>query len=356
MPERLDERILGHGQVPVRVKIRLDERYGCIGQFEDPEAAVDDFIRAIETRILPWLQDDDDRVLTLVLDGENAWGGYADDGRPFLRALYHRLTHDPRFRTVTFSEYLEGHPERGVRAHRIEGLTRVHELATGSWIDEPGSAPGVDLGTWIGEAEENAAWLLVADAHTALTKKSGNGAARERAQQSLYAAEGSDWFWWFGTDQESRNDAAFDELFRGHLRGVYQALGVPAPDALDDPIVAHPVVWTFTRPVHRIGTRDRLTIRTNCPGRLTYHHDGGSEKSEMMIPVGGVMAGARQFQLTLGSFPAASQRLEFRFQCEHAGCRHDAPCCAGASQDVHFTAQGQSGHQDRSTDVRGASS
>ncbi|MBE3598556.1 MAG: hypothetical protein IMX02_07070 [Limnochordaceae bacterium] len=57
------------------------------------------------------------------------------------------------------------------------------------------------------------------------------------ARQELYAAEGSDWFWWYGADQDSGNDAGFDELFRTHLRNVYAALGEPVPDYLALPII-----------------------------------------------------------------------------------------------------------------------
>ena len=177
------------------------------GQYVDADAAVQDFVHTIEHRYLDRLDDDEDRVLTVVLDGENAWGGYPDDGRPFLHALYSRLSSDSRLKTVTFSEYLLGSPTRGIEPHPVGQLTRVYDLATGSWIDEPGSSPGVDLGTWIGEPEENAAWNLLGLARTAVARTAADAPAVERAHQSLMAAEGSDWFWWFGSDQESRNDA-----------------------------------------------------------------------------------------------------------------------------------------------------
>ena len=304
------------------------------GQYADANAAVDDFMRTLEARMLNRLSSDDDRVLTIVLDGENAWGGYPDDGRPFLKALYQRLETDARLRTVTFSEYLLGNPDRGIDPHPVHQLARVHDLATGSWIDEPGSAPGVDLGTWIGEPEENVAWALLGATRSAYQAATTQRSALDEARQSLFAAEGSDWFWWFGSDQESRNDAAFDELFRAHLKAVYAALDLEAPDALDDFIVTHPIVWTFTHPVAAIRTTDHLAIRTNCPGRLTLQIDGMPAESRDLVAVGGVMAGARRFQATLGPFPTSAQRIEFRFRCGHAGCDGTAPCCTGETQSI----------------------
>jgi alpha-amylase/alpha-mannosidase (GH57 family) len=304
------------------------------GQYADPDRAVGDLVAAIENRYLGRFDDDEDRVLTVVVDGENAWGGYPDDGRPFLHALYRRLTSDPRLKTVTFSEYLLGNPARGIQPHPVGDLTRVYSLATGSWIDEPGSSPGVDLGTWIGEPEENAAWDLLGVARAAVARTAAEATALQRARQSMLAAEGSDWFWWFGSDQESRNDAAFDELFRAHIRGAYQALDLDAPESLDESIVPHPIVWTFTHPVPEIRSRDQVSIRTNCPGRLTYRLDDALEQAETLLAVGGVMAGARRFQVTLGPFPTSARRLAFRFSCEHPGCQHASPCCLSGTHTI----------------------
>lgn len=305
------------------------------GPYDDAAAAVTDFLHAVESRILDRLGADADRLLVIILDGENAWGGYRDDGRPFLRALYHRLASDQRLKTVTFSEYLAGNPSRGIAAHPSGTLPRVHDLATGSWIDEPGSSSGVDLGTWIGEAEENLAWNLLGEARAAFGRNESHHEIA-RAREALFAAEGSDWFWWFGDDQDSRNDAAFDELFRGHLRGLYDALQLQAPASLDESIVDHPLVWTFTRPIPTIRRRDHVSIRTNCPGHLTYRIDDGEEQSVPLAAVGGVMAGSRRFQVTLGPFLPSAVRLAFQFHCQHAGCRHDWPSCRSAAQEIRL--------------------
>src|SRR5690606_16112247 len=105
---------------------------------------------------------------------------------------------------------------------------------------ELGSAPGVDLGTWAGEAEENRGWALlgrVRDDLARLEQLAITPAVAATAFASLYAAEGSDWFWWLGDDQESDNDAAMDDLFRTHLANVYRALGEPPQAWLDEHLV-----------------------------------------------------------------------------------------------------------------------
>lgn len=302
--------------------------------FADGTAAVEDFVRALESACLNRLTDDDDRVLTIALDGENAWSDYPDDGRPFLHALYDRLATDPRLKTVTFAEYVGGNPSRYIAPHPAASLARVYSLATGSWVDEPGSAPGVDLGTWIGEPEENAAWRLLAAARAVLNGRGGAGAP---AAEALLAAEGSDWLWWFGADHESRNDADFDDLFRGHLRAIYRGAGVAPPAALDEPIIHRPVVWTFTRPVATIRRSDQISIRTNCPGRIDFQIDDAAQQTLPVALVGSVLSGPRRFQATLGPFTPAAAQLAFRFHCEHPGCNHDATCRVGARHVIALT-------------------
>jgi alpha-amylase/alpha-mannosidase (GH57 family) len=180
-----------------------------------------------------------DRILTVALDGENAWSGYREDAGPFLDAFYRLLEADPEIETVTFSEYLAGDAARGLLPHPANEQPEVSQLFTGSWIDEKESLPGVDLGTWIGEPEENRAWDLLREARNRVTAAGVTYEEAPSAFHALYAAEGSDWFWWFGDDQRSASDEDFDDLFRLHLRNVYRFLGSEPPATLDVHIVPH---------------------------------------------------------------------------------------------------------------------
>lgn len=294
-------------------------------EYPDYEQAARVFLTEIKERFAWQVTGDEDRVLAIVLDGENAWSAYREDARPFLHALYGLLERDTEVRTVTFSEYLEGNPERGIAPHPLKAQAKVYDLFTGSWIDENASAPGVDLGTWIGEDEENRGWELLGQARDFL--KETSVAPAPAAFQALYTAEGSDWFWWFGEDQDSGNDDEFDDLFRTHLKNIYLSLGVEPPAELDRHIVPHAVVWTFARQVSHIQRGDRLTVRSNCPGILTWRTDGGVPGAAEMVPAGGVMAGVRRYHLTIGPFPPDVKEVRFTFRCTHLGCDCRDICC-----------------------------
>jgi alpha-amylase/alpha-mannosidase (GH57 family) len=299
------------------------------------QVTAQEFVSRLKTRFASHVQEPANRVISVILDGENAWGAYRDDGQPFLRALYATLAGDPTIRTVTFREYLEGNPTRHVRPHPPSDHPRVYDLFCGSWIDEAGSAPGVDLGTWIGEPEENRGWHLLAQTREFLAKTRATPTSDPEAFAALYAAEGSDWFWWFGNDQDSGADAEFDDYFRTHLKGVYRLLKQPYPKALDQHIVPRTVVWSFTRPVRTISMGDSLTIRTNCPGQLRWWTDTApTPQNTPLKPRGGVMAGQRAYSLTLGPFEAGVTAVLFTFSCGGTRCDRTALCCRGEEQRV----------------------
>jgi alpha-amylase/alpha-mannosidase (GH57 family) len=155
-------------------------------------------------------------LITVILDGENCWEAYADDGRPFLLALYERLATEPGIETVTVSEALLQTPPR-------ERLARV---PVGSWIRE-------DLGIWIGELEKNRAWEELARARTALGEAQASptveAQALAAATEEIQAAEASDWFWWYGETHASAHKDEMDSLFRSHLLRAYSLLGKTPP-------------------------------------------------------------------------------------------------------------------------------
>jgi hypothetical protein len=213
----------------------ISDKIGFAYQTVPPEEASDDFINNIVQSAPNFGQPD--RLMTVILDGENAWESYtrSHDGKSFLRALYRKLQRAyevGEIVTVTTSEYIHGNLDRGVPPHPITEQRELEPLWPGSWIDGTFS-------TWIGETEENIGWGYLLRTRTDLAasevpRPNPSLAPPEeaesfawyayRAWESVYAAEGSDWFWWFGADQETpgNDDTGFDRAFRAHLGATYR--------------------------------------------------------------------------------------------------------------------------------------
>jgi alpha-amylase/alpha-mannosidase (GH57 family) len=166
----------------------------------------------------PWL-------VTIALDGENCWEFYPQDGIPFLNALYSLLSETSDIKLVTVSEYLDEFPTKA------EIPTK--DLHSGSWVD--GS-----FTTWIGDPAKNRAWDLLTTARELLANHpEATEEANPEVWEALYAAEGSDWFWWFGEGHSSNQDAMFDQLFREHVAGIYRALNEPVPENVLRAVESH---------------------------------------------------------------------------------------------------------------------
>lgn len=318
---------------------RLSDAIGFRYQhYEDAAQAARDFLREVKERFAQRLSGEEPRVLSVILDGENAWGGYRDDGRPFLHALYAALERDQEIATVSFSEFLEGVPARGVAASPLDDQARVYDLFTASWIDERNSAPGVDLGTWIGEDEENCAWKLLGDLRDALDRAGATPSNAPAAFEALYAAEGSDWFWWFGSDQNSGHDEVFDVLFRRHVANAYRAARLALPVEVERRIVSKVVLWTLSERPERVQIGDVVLVSANCPGVLTWRIDGHAPESRELAPAGGAMGGGvRHYQLALDALAPGAEVLRVRFRCTRAGCARQNPACRGDEQVVRIT-------------------
>jgi alpha-amylase/alpha-mannosidase (GH57 family) len=181
------------------------------------DAAADDFVRRIVDAGARYgtRTGGEEATVFVILDGENAWEHYESQGRPFLRALYERLSSHPDLRTSTMSEACAG---------ARDGLPSIFP---GSWING-------DLYIWIGHADDQRAWSQLAEARRALDSVPPTTAetAVSRAREEMLIAEGSDWFWWYGDDHSSEHDLEFDDLFRRHVRNVYRALDKPIPEEL----------------------------------------------------------------------------------------------------------------------------
>lgn len=182
-------------------------------------------------------------LVLVALDGENPWEAYPGRGGVFLGALYELLAAHPRIRTVTLDEHLAEYPPS----------VGLDYLDSGSWIE-------ANFDIWIGDAEKNRAWNLLGRARSKLTREHLGGQLVEgqlhQAQEHLYRAECSDWFWWLGEPFSSAEDPIYESLFRSHLMAVYRALGDSPPADLSRPIVGGGgIVTTLRQPTSFIRPR-----------------------------------------------------------------------------------------------------
>jgi alpha-amylase/alpha-mannosidase (GH57 family) len=235
----------------------LSDLIGFVYGRMDPKAAAADLhsrIRALGEKV----SGSHPLTLSLFLDGENAWEYFPGNGREFLREFYGRVESDPDIRALTVSEAIAAAGE----------IPTTTGISPASWIN-------ANFDVWIGHSEDVAAWELLWDAREAYGRaleaheKGRLGAPTEtalnKAHDSLLAAEGSDWCWWFGPEHSTANDAEFDALYRKHLTAIYLALGQVAPEELAKPIKR--------RPEHAVQLAPTGFLRIKVDGRDTSYFE-----------------------------------------------------------------------------------
>jgi alpha-amylase/alpha-mannosidase (GH57 family) len=229
----------------------LSDRIGFEYQHYRPDDAAADLVHRLQKirENLAWAPGE--HLVTISLDGENAWEWYQGDKGPFLHSLYRRLAADPHLRCVTVSEYLAAHPP----------LRRISHLFSGSWVDH-------NVTRWIGTENKNLLWDYLLFAREAVEQyRTGPGpdeAKLKRALRGIYIAEGSDYPWWIDS-MPYYLAAPFDALFRKHLADVYRAIDRPVPAHLYAPLAKpHPgeAAWSvdpLTGPIPMAPARSELS-------------------------------------------------------------------------------------------------
>jgi alpha-amylase/alpha-mannosidase (GH57 family) len=217
------------------------------------ETAAEDMLRRIRYSAQPVLDSGRDAVVSIILDGENAWEFYPRSGREFLRRLYDGIAKDPGMEAATVSEAIGKHKD----------FAKLGSIVPGSWIN-------ANFNVWIGAPEDNKAWDFLKAARDFYDEAAPRAeeSARKLAYEELLIAEGSDWNWWYGPEHHSANDADFDELYRKHLSNVYAALGSSPPDYL-----AHPITTARPEGEDVIFTPQMAYIHPRIDGDISGYFD-----------------------------------------------------------------------------------
>jgi alpha-amylase/alpha-mannosidase (GH57 family) len=180
--------------------------------------AVGDLIHKLD-QIARRIPSPEKRIVSIIMDGENAWEHFPDNAYHFLHPLFELLAQHSHLKLTTYSEYLKTHTDAG----------QLDTVSAGSWVYGTFS-------TWIGQSDKNRAWdILVGakkqcdkvlrDVKTEVDKKTA-------IEKQLGICEGSDWFWWFGDDNPPESVNEFAMIYRNHIAYLYKLIGLQAPDAL----------------------------------------------------------------------------------------------------------------------------
>ena len=235
----------------------LSDNIGFVYSGWEPERAADDFVgklRAVHNNLI--LRNVPDPIACVILDGENAWEYYRNDGHDFLQALYTKIGAAPWLETCTFEQYLSGRPN----------LVQLKRLFPGSWISH-------NFAVWIGHSEDNKAWDLLGAVRDQLEafQKATPGFDQDKlkvAWKEIMIAEGSDWCWWFGPDHVGPNNDDFDRLFRSHLANVYRLTDREPPPELFQPVRTSFIDAHYLKPID--------FIRPKIDGRVTQYYEWAS--------------------------------------------------------------------------------
>jgi alpha-amylase/alpha-mannosidase (GH57 family) len=219
-------RVYRFGEVALDCFFRDDGLSDLIGfSYSDWHAkdAVANFIGHMEN-IAKACPDRNDCLIVIILDGENAWEYYPENGYYFLDELYRGVSKHPGLELTTFERF---------QAEKTPNPAHEDLLTAGSWVYGTFS-------TWIGDPDKNRGWEILVEAKRTFDEQlaAGKLSAEEiaAAEQQLAICEGSDWFWWFGDYNPSATVNQFDQLFRMHLSNLYQMLRVEAPSYLSEVI------------------------------------------------------------------------------------------------------------------------
>jgi alpha-amylase/alpha-mannosidase (GH57 family) len=272
----------------------LSDLIGFVYSNWDANQAANDFIqrlRQIRKNIPP--NELSASVVAVILDGENCWEYYKNDGHDFLTALYTKLSEDHLLRTTTISEFLES-------PIKPQKLSR---LFAGSWINH-------NFRIWIGHPEDNLAWDLLSKTRDALVdfdKRKEPYPEKEKILQSawreIYIAEGSDWNWWYGDEHQADGIEEFDRMFRSHLLYVYELIGADPPEELYQPIKSMFVNTYFLPPTGY--------VKPVIDGERTHYYEWQQAGFFAPLKAGGAMHQA--FSLVVGIyFGTDDNHLYFR--------------------------------------------
>ncbi|MCC6059289.1 MAG: hypothetical protein LM563_03485 [Thermofilum sp.] len=279
----------------------------------DPKQAAQDFV----SRLLELAKKSDGtNIVVVALDGENPWEYYQEFGDTFLETLYSLLSEYQSkgvLITTTPAEYLArfSHTARELPLKTYRYLDLVGRDISDmplSYTDDAytllprkdvaaripeGSWSGGELAVWIGQRQENAAWMLLVKTRSDVLRKLGARNLQEamlvnpRAVENILRAEASDWTFWYGGDMGGGFPA--NPLYKGYLRKAYIEAGLQPPDYLltqfnPDATPVGVLNTDVPKPPRREPDLDGVISADEWAGALNMSMGGRVARSVLLLP------------------------------------------------------------------------
>lgn len=229
-----------------------------------PEDAVSNFINSlteIRNSIIQTYGEESLKfaVVPIILDGENCWEFYPQNGFEFLRKLYSELSFNTTLKTIKFSD--------AIFDQSPNYLNEINHIQAGSWIN-------ANFNIWAGHLDDIAAWNMLSKVRFIFEEKKENLNIElvEKIYNKILIAEGSDWFWWYGPEHNAPNKNDFDVLFRWHIKEIYNLMGEKVPEDIFLPIGSIPEPFLIL-PQKRIGISELLEENKQLIGKFEFRQN-----------------------------------------------------------------------------------
>lgn len=236
----------------------LSDRIGFVYNQWDQVDAAQDFVQKL-IHIRNALPTFENFVIPIILDGENAWESYVNDGTEFLKNMYHGLLQNG-FKMTTISEFLQH--------HKVEN--NLPTIFPGSWI-------GANFNIWIGHPEDHVAWQILTNLRQKLVQRN---ITDQKIWDRFYILEGSDWYWWFGGEHYSAVSETFDELFRRNVIWIYTQINEEPPPELFSSI---------KKPAERLTVQPNDKMTPEIDGLITHFYEWFHAGHAAIDRMGGTM-------------------------------------------------------------------
>ena len=176
--------------------------------WEDPVFAATDLLEHFKKTHMYMKELLRERVITIAMDGDNAWEYYQNNGVEFLETIYTLIEKSTFLQTDVPSHYLPH-----VRSKNLD------RLASGSWVNG-------DFGVWIGNVKNNNYWDILYRIKGVVDKANVSPSVMEKVKEYLHLIEGSDWYWW-NTFEDHVGE--FKNIFFAYVAEIFRLLDKKLP-------------------------------------------------------------------------------------------------------------------------------